>query len=367
VRTSPARASSQQEQQASPARSAAVLRYLTNSQARSAVKLAHLRPPQALWIGVRTSPARASSQQEPQASPARSAAVLRSLASSQARSAVKLAHLRPLRALWIGVRTSPTRVLPRTQQEWQAGFAEEHSRLALPPGALSSGVLQSARTHPALPASAGARTSLLARTRARARPAALPAHSSPMSSAQRQVPQIEELHRSPSPRRFAQADLAGLVDRCHGRASAEPAAGPERSAALSRPPTGWDPPRLEQSWQVAERVSRRCSGLDPGPHSALASHLPPPVWRSDRRWSRTPPASPRRASRYLCRSHQLRQPAPGPRQSRQPAVLQALPSHLGRARAQSRAPAQRVPGLAERLQPARTGPRQADLERSDPA
>jgi hypothetical protein len=304
----PARARTHRESRAC---SAAVLRCLANSPGHSAGWLAHLRPPRALWIAAPTSQEPASSQRELQA--------------------------RPAGALhWLA-----------EVPEYQVQSAVERSHLALP-----------------LPASAAARKSPLARTMLRGRPAALPGHPHPTSSVPTLVPQMEELHRSPSQREcFAQADLAALVDRCHGLPSAGPAAGPEGSAALSRLLTGWDPPRLEQSLQVAQPIWCRCSGL----HSGPASRLPPPTWRSDRHSSKMHSASTRPAPRYLCRSHRPGQPAMGPRQGRQPAVLHASPSRLQRARAQSRTPAQRVPGLAERLQPARTGPRQADLERSDSA
>jgi hypothetical protein len=307
----PARARTHRESRALlSACSAAVLRYLANSPGHSAGWLAHLRPPRALWIAVPTSPERASLQRELQA--------------------------RPAGALhWLA-----------EVPEYQVQSAVERSHLALP-----------------LPASAAARKSLLARTMVRGRLAALPGHPHPTSSVPIQARWMEELHRSPSQReRFAQADLAALVDRCHGLPSAGPAAGRERNAALSRLLTGWDPPRLEQSLQVAQPVSCRCSGFHSGLHPAPASRLPPPAWRSDRHSSRTHPASTRPAPRHLCRSHRPEQPAPSPRQGRQPAVLHPSPPHLQPARAQSRAP-----GLAERLQPARTGPRQADLERSDSA
>jgi hypothetical protein len=94
----PARARTHRESQALlSACSAPALRYLANSSEHSAVWLAHLRPPRALWIAVPTNPERASSQQDLQVPWAYSAAVLRYQANSQAHSAVWLACLRPLR------------------------------------------------------------------------------------------------------------------------------------------------------------------------------------------------------------------------------------------------------------------------------
>jgi hypothetical protein len=265
----PARARLHRESRALlPARSAAVLRYLSEPRAHSAVWLARLRPARALWIAAPTSPARASSQRELQA--------------------------RPAGALhWL-----------EEVPEYQVQFAVERSHLAQ-----------------LLLASAAARKSLLTRTMLRGRPAALPAHPHPTSSVPTQARWMEELHRSPSQREhFAQADLGALVDRCHGLPSAERAAGPERSAALWRLLTGWDPPRLEQSLQVAQPVWYRCSGLHSGLHSELhpapVSCLLPPVWCSDRHSSRTHPALLGLSSRHRCRSHQPGQPAPRPRQGR---------------------------------------------------